>query len=327
MFDLISKKALLLLFVSTTYSLAFAQTNSFEEVDAFAADFKEDFVDVPTLAKQLTEPFETDLEKSRAIFMWIAHNLRYDTRKFHNPKRHHIEARSPQELEAKKAAYREKQIAKAAKYKKGVCEDYSLLFKALCDEAGLEAAYITGNARDFYKPYRSAHNNPHAWNAIKIDGQWYLLDATWAAGHTNPEVTKFTRKISPGFFMTPPAWFAQYHFPDEPKWQLLDQPLDKKSFPNQPMVNFGQNDYPVLDFSKQVADTGGKGFDREFRIKLGNQPKYFMLATRKGKPIKHSRQTEGGYEVFRFSSRGVRDLVVYCGKSQKRMGWLAKYDL
>ncbi len=327
MFNLISKKAILLLFLSNAYSLTFAQTNSFEEVDAFAANFDKEFVDVPTLAKQLTEPFETELEQSRSIFMWIAHNVRYDCKKYHNPKRHHIEARSREELEEKKEAYREKQIVKAAKYKKGVCEDYSLLFKAICDEADIEAAYIVGNARDFHKPYRTAHDNPHAWNAIKIDGEWHLLDVTWAAGHTNSAVTKFSRKISPGFFMTNSAWFAQNHFPDEPKWQLLDQPLDKKSFPKQPMINFGQGDYPVLDFSKQIIDIKGSGFNKEIRIKLEKQPKYFMLTTRKGKPIKHTRQTEAGYEVFRFSSRGVRDLVVYCGKSQKRMGWLAQYDL
>ena len=93
------------------------------------------------------------------------------------------------------------------------------------------------------------------------------------------------------------------------------------------MINFGQDDFPILDFSENIAAVNGKGYDRELRIKLSKQPKFLALATQKGKAIKHTRISENGYEVFRFSSRGVRDLVLYGGNSQKKMGWLGKYDL
>ena len=205
-----------------------------------------------------------------------------------------------------------------------MCEDYSRLFKAMCDETGLESVMVTGNARDFYKPYRNAHDNPHAWNAVKIDGEWYLLDATWAAGYTNPEVTKFTRKLMPGFFMTQPEWFVQGHFPDEEQWQLLDRPVDKKSFSKLPLINFGQDRYPITDFSEQVTTNGG---EMEFRIKLEQKPKYLELVTRKGKPVKHTRKTEDGFEVFRFSGRGIRDVILVGGPSRSRLSWMARYDL
>ena len=327
MLDHLVKKLTLILVFPVLHFVATAQGNQFQQVDLHAASIKEKPTDAATLAQKLTEPFTTDLEKSRAIFMWIALNVQYDCKKFHNPQRPQIRATSKKELKEKVEKWQEDQVEKTAKSKRGICEDYSRLFKAMCDVAGVEAVVVSGNARDFYRPYRSAHNNPHAWNAVKIDGQWHLLDATWAAGYVNAGVTKFTRKLFPGYFMTPPAWFAQYHFPDDEKWQLLDTPLDKSVFPNQPMINFGQQEYPFIDFPQKIAAVEGKGYDRELRIKLGKQPKYFAIATRKGKPIKHTRSTEDGYEVFRFSSRGVRDLVLFGGESQKKMGWLGKYDL
>lgn len=303
-----------------------AQTNSFEKIDAHAAQLDVEFSNIENLARAITEPCTSDLEKFRAIYMWIAHHVRYDCRKFHHPDRPSFRAPSQAALEAKMAAYQAKQVAKTAKYKKGVCQDYSELFTALCDAEGLTSQVIEGNARDFHKPYRNAHNNPHAWNAIEIEGQWYLLDVTWGAGYTDPEVRKFTQKVGPGFFMTPPDRFAQNHFPDDPKWQLLDQPFSKKSFSAQPMLNYGQDKYPILDFSKDISTVDG-AFNRVIKFKLGEQPKYFALTTQTGRPIKFKQEQKDGYEVFYFPSKNIRNLVVYCGESQKRMDWLAKYEL
>ncbi|MBE6693373.1 MAG: hypothetical protein E7589_01215 [Ruminococcaceae bacterium] len=51
---------------------------------------------------------------------------------------------------------------------RGVCQAYSLGFIALCHEAGLEAKTVISDAMD------------HAWNAVKIDGEWYHIDVTRA---------------------------------------------------------------------------------------------------------------------------------------------------
>ncbi|HFA49362.1 MAG TPA: hypothetical protein ENJ95_10130 [Bacteroidetes bacterium] len=308
-------------------NFALSQNHDFSEVDEYAVNFKGKYESPAALAVKLTEPFDSELEKSRAIFMWIAQNIRYDCKKFHKPKSNYVSAASKEELEAKIAAGKAKATEKAFKIKKGVCEDYSQIFKTMCGAAGLEAVVVTGNARDFHKPHRNAHNNPHAWNAVKIDGQWHLLDATWAAGYTDPAVKKFTRKLSTGFFMTDPAWLIQNHFPDDPKWQLLDEPISKKEFPDQPMVNFGQQDYPVLGFSEKIKKVKGKGYDRELRIKLERSPKYFFLTTQRGRAIKFKHVSEDGYEVFRFAGRNVRNIVLFGGEDQQRMGWLAKYEL
>ncbi len=51
----------------------------------------------------------------------------------------------------------------------GVCASYSSAFKLLCDEAGLECIVVTGYLEGSYS---------HAWNKVKIDGEWQIIDVT-----------------------------------------------------------------------------------------------------------------------------------------------------
>ena len=51
----------------------------------------------------------------------------------------------------------------------GVCASYAADFKLLADAAGLECIVVTGMLEG---------STPHAWNKVKIDGQWYIVDAT-----------------------------------------------------------------------------------------------------------------------------------------------------
>lgn len=47
----------------------------------------------------------------------------------------------------------------------GVCDSYSKAFWFLMDAAGIE--------------HQRAESDTHAWNTIKLDGEWYHVDATW----------------------------------------------------------------------------------------------------------------------------------------------------
>lgn len=53
--------------------------------------------------------------------------------------------------------------------KVGVCASYAGAFKLLADEAGLEAIVVTGYLEG---------DLPHAWNKVKIEDEWYILDST-----------------------------------------------------------------------------------------------------------------------------------------------------
>lgn len=50
----------------------------------------------------------------------------------------------------------------------GVCEGYALAALLMFEALDVEAKYVVGDA-----------GGPHAWNLVKVDGQWYHLDITW----------------------------------------------------------------------------------------------------------------------------------------------------
>ena len=51
----------------------------------------------------------------------------------------------------------------------GVCASYSGAFKLLAEAAGLECIVVTGNLEG---------DLPHAWNKVKVDGEWQIGDST-----------------------------------------------------------------------------------------------------------------------------------------------------
>jgi transglutaminase/protease-like cytokinesis protein 3 len=98
----------------------------------------------------------------RSIYAWIVYNIRYDHRLAASPKRKKVSLKT------------------ILKTRKAVCAGYADLLGAMCKLAGIESEVVTGYSRC----YNFGHRRPfswsdHAWNAVKLGGNWYLLDATW----------------------------------------------------------------------------------------------------------------------------------------------------
>lgn len=304
-----------------------AQT-PFEKADSIAAAFDEPYENAEELALKLTATLSSDKEKARVFFMWIAHNVRYDCDKYHHPVRPQFRAPTQEKLREEMDKWKESQIEKTVKSKKGVCADYSQLFKALCDAVGLEAVVVTGDARDPNYPYRTAFNNPHAWNAVKIENEWRLLDATWGAGYTDPEVSKFYRRVAPGYFFSPPDLFSLNHFPDDPKWQLLAEPLSKEDYPNQPVINYGQTEYRITAFATAVRTVPEKANEKEIWLLFENAPLEMMVTTRKGRSVEFQRTIENSKVILSFPGATASSVIIFGGKSlRSRMEWMAMYEL
>lgn len=52
---------------------------------------------------------------------------------------------------------------------KGVCQGYALLALKMLQHLGVETQYVVGEV----------YTGGHAWNLVKVDGNWYHLDTTW----------------------------------------------------------------------------------------------------------------------------------------------------
>ena len=123
----------------------------------------------------------------------------------------------------------------------GVCEGYARLMVALGKAAGIEVAYISGYIRDTERDVDPAATDDaakatlegygHAWNAVKIDGTWHLLDATW------DDTSDSTTEVSTTYLFTPPKLFRHDHLPREAAWQLVAVPLSAGEFARQPLLS------------------------------------------------------------------------------------------
>lgn len=120
-----------------------------------------------------------------------------------------------------------------------VCAGSAALLAALGEAAGVEIVVVVGDARDSDGLF---DGTGHAWNAINLEGRWYLADPTWDAGHVEGDT--FTKEYESMYFLTPPEVFVADHMPDDPKWQLLETPLSQGDFIRQPHL---RPDFAALD--------------------------------------------------------------------------------
>lgn len=111
-----------------------------------------------------------------------------------------------------------------------VCAGYARLFKAMVEHVGGEAVYISGRSRFAVDSLRGT---THAWNAVKIRGDWYLVDVTWDAGHVQGR--RFVKKYSSDHLFPPPEVFGLTHLPAEDRWQLVSSPMSLGDFLRQPL--------------------------------------------------------------------------------------------
>lgn len=248
-------------------------------------------------AERLAEPFATDIEKARSIFIWITDNIKYDVQKFkkqqQGPKQHRVFYDASESLEDVILKKETRQARDCFNKGKGVCEDYAYLYKYMCAQIGIEAVFIPGHGR--FSPAsinREPQTSNHAWNGVKLEDRWYLLDATWAAGNTNMEKGSFTREYKEGFFMTPPERFLLSHFPDDPAWQLMDPPVDREQFAGLPYGWPALSALGITDYSPKAGVIPQHGGTVELRLEFSD-PKYqiFLVENQKGsrlEPVKEN---------------------------------------
>jgi Transglutaminase-like domain len=237
--------AIPLTFLSLFLSLiAFSQEaeSKFLSVDSFATTVKYKG-DLDSLTKKLTDPYSKQLFKARAIFKWITENIGYDYKYFN---RHNYIGKDPKtyrcrdsiDCEAKKLAWETNYIQNVLRKKKAVCDGYSMLFKKMCDIAGLRSEVIPGYSRTEYYQVGTSGSLDHAWNSIWIDSTYYLLDATWAAGgcveNNDGKLLFFLKRFNDYYWLTPPEDFARNHYPENPIWTLI---------PNYTKEQFAANPY------------------------------------------------------------------------------------
>ena len=170
--------------------------NSLRTIDALAAWFQ----------KKARDP----TDRMRAIHDWVALNIAYDA------------------VGYQMKSYGDQSAESVFAERKGVCAGYARLTKALGQAAGLNVVVVGGLS----KGYGELGGSPHAWNAVALDGHWYLLDVTWDAGFTRGD--EFIQRYKTEYLFTPPQVFLGTHLPKDEGWQLVADKLKRSDYVQAP---------------------------------------------------------------------------------------------
>lgn len=132
-----------------------------------------------------------DYLKALTIHDWIINNTRYNTADLEEAGNH--------------LAYGA--LVKGSAVCMGYAEAGVLLFRA----AGIEAFYVPGTGTN-----SAGITESHGWNAVKIDGDWYLMDMTWD-DPTNDDGVDY---LNYDYFLVTDDQLAQNHV-----WDPADAPV------------------------------------------------------------------------------------------------------
>jgi len=223
---------------------------------------------IAKLTAKVTEGLSTENDKVLAIHEWVTHNIKWKNSKSYESSR--------------------KTVKKALLKRKGPAVSYVILFDEMCKFAKIESEIVRGNVT----PEFSANYNPkayeisnHAWNAVKINGNWFLIDVTFDAGYLEKKkypVKKFIEKNIvipyPGgvkyfYFIKKKSKFIhkptqafylknkemmETHFPLMPMWQLTQDTISstiyrQKLWERKVHINSSSGEYEY-DYNKEIDD-------------------------------------------------------------------------
>lgn len=117
----------------------------------------------------------------------------------------------------------------------------SFIFTNYFRLSGIECRKVQGHVKGAgYLPGQTFTPNlpNHEWNAVLLDGSWYLVDVCWSSGYLHQVNKQFVFKFSEHYFFTDPEVFVEDHLPLETSWQLMDFPRNLDDF--QESVHFKQ---------------------------------------------------------------------------------------
>jgi transglutaminase/protease-like cytokinesis protein 3 len=162
--------------------------------------------------------------KEKAAFLiydWIVQNIGYD------------------DEYSKKKSKKPATADTAFKNKKTSCAGYADLFNKMVTKIGIKCHTLVGETRQLSTlsdaKEDSKDDSLHAWNAIQIHNEWYFVDCTWGSKSLKEGGGKQIPDYN--YWIIPPKEIIYTHFPEDQQWQLLDSPMGKKEFYEQPHVS------------------------------------------------------------------------------------------
>ncbi|MEN2487428.1 transglutaminase domain-containing protein [Flavobacterium sp. B11] len=293
------KKIALIFFLLNIISVHFAFSQKISEVDKIVAKYPKSFDSTEKLADKIEKDFDSDYDRARAIYSWIAFNIRYDYNAYLNPPRTQgFSYSSEAEKQRKIKQLNDNLIQKAFKSKKAVCEGFTALYQHLASLMGIKCEIIRGDSKISVRDIgRKTTSSNHAWNIVLIDKKWRLIDVTWGQGYYDSSKGRMVNDFNPAYFDTDPDYFFAKHFPDS--GTFLGNRLSKDDFLNGPLI---YNTTVEKDYKIKSPDSGiieaRNGDKITVEIKNVSKSNQVFYLNKRNQPVKvqNPKEKRGGLE-------------------------------
>jgi hypothetical protein len=210
--------------------------SKYAEIDSYVRSCPTSIArDPDQLVSYLEKIADTDLEKARAIYVWLAENISYDAKSINKNK------------------YGDNTALGVLKSGKAVCQGYAKLFEFLGNKMGLNIQFVSGYSKNDVQEESwdfDGEECDHAWNMIKIDDEWRVFDATWGAGNGNDDVRGrlvFTKEYSDNWFDLSPYEAIFSHYPEDTSLILTESRLTLDKFESLQLI-------PIYSFTSNLLD-------------------------------------------------------------------------
>ena len=159
-------------------------------------------------------------------------------------------------------------------YNKGEGSYYEIskLFMKMCEMLGLEVEYIKGYTFTilYFNNLRLGDKVNYVWNSVKIDNNYYLIDAVKREYCLTNDFIFNEDK----YFCPPPEAFIRLYFPQDSKWQLLPEAIDLDQFLSFATLFSG---FFKLGFTSISPDKALLNITKTFKVTLTNEnPNIFI---------------------------------------------------
>lgn len=306
------KKILFLFLLLNTIAFNFAFSQKISNVDQIVAKYPKSFNTTEQLAEKIERDFDSDAERARAIYSWIAFNIRYDYNAYLNPpKVQGFSYSTEAEKQRKIKQLNDNLIQKAFKSQKAVCEGFTALYQHLAQLVGLKCEIIRGDSKTSLRDIgRKTTYSNHAWNIVLIDKKWRLIDVTWGQGYYDTRKGRMVSDFNPVYFDTDPEYFFAKHYPDS--GTFLGDRISKIDFLNGPLIynKTIENDYKIKTPNSGIIEAkNGDKFTVEIKnVSKSNQVFYL---NKKNQPVKilNPQEKRGGLEFQILIDHNIGDYI------------------
>jgi hypothetical protein len=248
---------------------------------------------LPLLINYIKKNSQSESEAFRYAHDWVAVNVAYDMAVFNG------------EAERVDDPY------EVISYGKSVCEGYSRLLKLLCEKLDIECEYVRGYVRGFEhdgsEEAEMGEPGPmHAWNAVKLEGRWKLVDVTWNSDIAGDE-KNWAPRYSQTYYLIPPEQFIHTHFPREEKWQLLDEPVSFEEFKTRPILSPSFFQYGLHHTERYEGITRIDNGKHSLQVYVPSDAVIMGILTRNSEPQENFTQ---GYDFITADATGLHTIDI-----------------